>query len=165
MRRHLILSRSLPQVALASVLFLAAPAAAAAAPARQAVLAQVDALFAAMASHDVAAARRLLVPGAAFAVRRPGGEVQIEHDSQFLDALGTSKGVWRERIWTPRVIIRGDLAQVVAPYDFHLDGVFSHCGIDSFSLLRNADGWRIAGISYTVKKTGCAPSPLDKPTD
>jgi hypothetical protein len=37
----------------------------------------------------------------------------------------------------------------------------SHCGIYSFSLVRNADGWRIAGVSYTVQKTGCAPSPLD----
>jgi hypothetical protein len=46
-----------------------------------------------------------------------------------------------------------------APYDFHLDGKLSHCGIDSFGLVRGADGWRIAGISYTVQKTGCAPSP------
>ena len=58
------------------------------------------------------------------------------------------------------LMVQGNLAQVWAPYDFHLDGKLSHCGIDSFSLVRNADGWRVVGVSYTVQKVGCAPSPL-----
>lgn len=154
---------------IASVLVVAAcaascclPAAAArqAAP-KQPVLASIDALFAAMATHDVAAARRLLVPGASFVVLKAAGTVAMERDVDFLEALGSQKGDWRERIWNPQVLVQGDLAQVWAPYDFHLDGKLSHCGIDSFSLVKDASGWRIAGISYSVQIQGCAPSPLD----
>lgn len=154
---------------IASVLVVAACAAGyflplAAAPqaaSTQPVLASIDALFAAMASHDVAAARKLLVPGAGFVVLKPDGTVAMERDVDFLQALGSQKGAWRERIWNPQVLLHGALAQVWAPYDFHLDSKLSHCGVDSFSLVRDASGWRIAGISYTVQPKGCAPSPLD----
>lgn len=130
--------------------------------ARHEVLASVDGLFRAMAEHDVAAARLLLMPGAGFVVKRPDGRVAMDHDSDFLAALATAKGVWRERIWSPTVLVHGELAQVWAPYDFHLDGAFLHCGVDSFSLVRDGGRWRIAGISYTVRKKGCLPSPLDR---
>ena len=129
------------------------------APQREA-LGAVDALFAAMAKHDVDASRRLILPGASFVVVLPDGTVKIESDTGYLDKLGKHKEAFRERIWDARVTVQGNLAQVWAPYDFHLDGKLSHCGIDSFSLARNADGWRVAGVSYTVQKVGCAPSPL-----
>ena len=130
-------------------------------PPQREVLASVDRLFSAMATHDVAASRKLLVPGASFVVMKPDGTVAMEHDTDFLEALATKKGEWRERIWEPQVMVQGGLAQVWAPYDLHLDGKLSHCGIDSFSLVHGADGWRIAGISYSVQKQNCAPSPLD----
>lgn len=123
-------------------------------------LGAVDALFAAMAAHDVDASRRLILPGANFVVVLPDGTARIEPDTGYLDTLGKHKEAFRERIWDARVTVHGNLAQVWAPYDFHLDGKLSHCGIDSFSLVRGADGWRIAGISYTMQKTGCAPGPL-----
>jgi len=129
------------------------------APQREA-LGAVDALFAAMAKHDVDASRQLILPGASFVVVLPDGTVKIEPDTGYLETLGKHKEAFRERIWDAQVTVQGNLAQVWAPYDFHLDGKLSHCGIDSFSLVRGAVGWRIAGISYTVQKTGCVPSPL-----
>lgn len=129
------------------------------APQREA-LGAVDALFAAMAKHDVDASRQLILPGATFVVVLPDGTVKVEPDTGYLDTLGKHKEAFRERIWDAQVTVQGNLAQVWAPYDFHLDGKLSHCGIDSFSLVRNADGWRVAGVSYTVQKVGCAPSPL-----
>lgn len=139
---------------------LAAPADAATLDAnRRDALASVDALFAAMAGHDVAAARAVLMPGATFVVHRPDGQVKMEHDSDFLEALARKGGVWRERIWQPTVLVHDGLAQVWAPYDFHLDGRFSHCGIDSFSLVRDGGRWRIAGIVYSMQSKGCATDP------
>ncbi len=129
------------------------------APQREA-LGAVDALFAAMAKHDVNASRRLILPGATFVVVLPDGTVKIEPDTGYLETLGKHKEAFRERIWDAQVTVQGNLAQVWAPYDFHLDGKLSHCGIDSFSLVRGTDGWRVAGVSYTVQKVGCAPSPL-----
>ena len=125
------------------------------------VLGAVDALFDAMAKHDVDASRKLIVPGAGFVVVKSDGTLAMEHDTDYLDSLARHKEAFRERIWNAQVTVQGDIAQVWAPYDFHLDGKLSHCGIDSFSMVRTAEGWRVVGISYTVQKTGCEPSPLD----
>jgi len=126
----------------------------------KAVLGVVDQTFAALARHDVVALRQLLVPGAVFAVLGPDGRVKMERDDEFLQMLGSRKGDWRERIWSPKVLMQDGLAQVWAPYDFHLDGKFSHCGIDSFSLVKDGSGqWRIAGITYNVQIDGCRTDP------
>ncbi len=127
---------------------------------RKAVLGVIDRTFAAMARHDAAAMRALLVPGTVFAVRKPDGTIKMERDEDFLQALATGKGDWRERIWSPKVLLGDGLAQVWAPYDFHLDGKFSHCGIDSFSLVRDGSGqWRISGIAYNAQVVGCPTDP------
>ncbi len=130
---------------------------------RQAVLAAVDGLLEAMARRDVAASRRLLVPGAVFqSIRDAGtpGHPQLQGDSTYLRSLAADTSSLRERYWDPTTQIAGTLAQVWAPYDFHVNGAFSHCGVDSFILFKTANGWQIASISYTVKQQGCAPSPL-----
>ena len=67
------------------------------APQREA-LGAVDALFAAMAKHDVDASRRLILPGASFVVVLPDGAVKIEPDTGYLETLGKHKEVFRERI-------------------------------------------------------------------
>ena len=56
--------------------------------------------------------------------------------------------------------LSGPLAQVWAPYDFHVNAAFSHCGVDSFILFKTTMSWQVASISYTVKPHGCTPSPL-----
>lgn len=159
-QRPPLCSAMIPLVATA--LAVAAPANGAGRPVggRQAVLAVIDQTFAAMLRHDATAMRALLVPGAVFAVRKPDGTIKMERDEDFLHALATGKGEWRERIWSPKVLLGDGLAQVWAPYDFHLDGTFSHCGIDSFSLVRDGSGqWRISGIAYNVQTTGCPTGP------
>jgi hypothetical protein len=45
-----------------------------------------------------------------------------------------------------------------------LDGGFSHCGIDSFELVRTDGSWKLTGGIYTVEREGCAPSPLGPPS-
>jgi hypothetical protein len=121
-------------------------------------LAAIDALFSAMSSHDVAAARKILMPGATFLVVRADGATHADNDAGFLETLGKeTQSVWKERIWSPQVRIDGQMAQVWAPYDFHLDGKFSHCGVDVFTLVQGKAGWRIATIAYTGRKDHCPP--------
>jgi len=52
---------------------------------------------------------------------------------------------------------------VLAPYDFFVDGRFSHCGTDIFAFLKGAGGWTITGVTYDVVREGCPPSPLGPP--
>jgi len=66
-------------------------------------------------------------------------------------------------MWNPTVQIQGRVAMVWTPYDFHLNGEFSHCGIDVFTMLQGAEGWQVASITYNVVREGCTPSPLGSP--
>lgn len=120
-------------------------------------LAAVDALFEAMATHDTHAARQLIVPGARFVVVRPDGTPAMRDDAGFLASLAQHpESELRERMWGHQVLVDGAMAQVWGPYDFHVDGKFSHCGVNSIGLVQGADGWRVAAVSYTMRKDGCA---------
>ena len=122
----------------------------------------VQQLFEAMAAWDALAAKALFVPDAAlFSLGTNGKAIKMPLED-FLNAIGSGKAVWRERIWDSTVKIHGAIAIVWAPYDFHNNGSFSHCGYDSFSLLKTAAGWKISYISDTRETEGCV-NPLGPP--
>ncbi|HEX4167725.1 MAG TPA: hypothetical protein VHZ55_19855 [Bryobacteraceae bacterium] len=114
-------------------------------------------LFTDMASHNAAHARTLFLPEAMLFSSKPDGTADALASGKWLDLLASGKGKWDERIWDPKVLRHGSIAVVWAPYNFHLNGKFSHCGIDSFSLLLTNGEWKIASISDTREKAGCSP--------
>ncbi len=59
--------------------------------------------------------------------------------------------------------MRGKIANVWAEYDFHSNGKFAHCGIDTFLLLKTDEGWKIFSLTYTMETHGCKDSPLGPP--
>jgi hypothetical protein len=64
--------------------------------------------------------------------------------------------VWSELIWSPKIEVDGNFAQVWAPYAFYVDKTFHHCGVDAFHLFKNAAGeWKIFQLSDTRQKEGC----------
>lgn len=127
-----------------------------------AVLAVVQRFFDAMTRQDSIMLRGVLASGAHLSSVLAGGTepARFQSDSAFIVRIATSKRKLLERMWTPSVRMGGDIASVWTPYDFHIDGKFSHCGVDIFDLLRTAVGWRIVSVAYTVQPEGCAPSPL-----
>jgi hypothetical protein len=130
---------------------------------QSAVVAAVQQFFDTMATRDVEGARRVLMPEARmFSVREQNGQsvARASTVENYFKSLSEGKQNNRERMWDPEVKIRGGIASVWTPYDFWVDGKFSHCGIDIFDVVKTADGWRIAAVTYTVERTGCAPSPL-----
>ena len=66
----------------------------------------------------------------------------------------------KERSWDETVLIQGNIAVVWTPYDFHVDGVVSHCGIDSFQLIKQDGQWLISNSSWTLETENCPASPL-----
>jgi hypothetical protein len=70
--------------------------------------------------------------------------------------LASTQGALLERFTSkPTVTIHGRIAEVWGEYEFLRDGKFSHCGIDSFTLLKTDQGWKVATIVYTAETTGC----------
>jgi hypothetical protein len=125
-------------------------------------------LLRAISTRDTALARRLMLPGAQLAsIQDPASatnSARIQTDSQFVAMLGTMKQRYLERMWNPTVFLQGSLAVVRTPYDFHVDGTFSHCGVDVFTLVRSKGEWRVTHVMYTVQRQNCAASPLGPPT-
>ena len=123
----------------------------------------VQKLFDAMSAHDGAAARTLFIPDAMlYSIGRDGAASGLPFE-KFVEHLGSSKDAWLERTWNPKVLEHGTVAVVWADYDFHLNGKFSHCGVDSFNLLKTPGGWKIASVADTRETSGCPSSPLGPP--
>ena len=113
-------------------------------------------VFDGMAAHDAAAIRSVMLPEARlYAVRDDRAPTATAADA-FAGTIAGATGSLLERFTeTPHVMIRGRMAQVWSEYEFLRDGKFSHCGVDTFTLFKTADGWKIAAISYTAETTGC----------
>jgi hypothetical protein len=127
---------------------------------RDAVLKTMQAFFDTMTAKDVEGARKILAPQGRFhAMRMRDGDIRSFSNEEYLAQLQSEKRTFRERMWNPEVRVHGPIATVWTPYDFWIDGKFSHCGIDAFDLIKTKDGWQLAGGSYTIEDK-CEPSPL-----
>ena len=145
---------------------LASPAAAQAPdPARREILALVDSALAAVNRNDPVAFTDLMLEESVlfrafieegsprYRARTRAEERAMRYDSPVI-----------ERGFRPEVRISGTLATVWLPYDFHADGKWSHCGVDQFTLVRTAAGWRIAAMAWTIEQPpACEPHPDGPP--
>lgn len=132
-----------------------------------AVLAAVEQFFVTMTTKDSAGAHEVLDAAGDFVSVRwsEDGErfVRRSPNAAYLDGLEGQTETNLERMWESEVRVHGPIAMVWTPYDFHIDGQFSHCGVDAFQLLRTETGWKITGGTYTVERSGCPESPLGPP--
>ena len=82
--------------------------------------------------------------------------VKNEDINDFARQISTlPKGAADERITFNMIKIDGDLASVWTPYQFYFKGKFSHCGADSFQLVRINGEWKIQYIIDTRRKENC----------
>jgi hypothetical protein len=131
--------------------------------AAQEVLTIIDRFFGYMAARDTAGMANVLEAEGSFAAVGidPGDPPprMVTHE-RYIAGLRKDTKALLERYWNAEVRMDRGVAVVVCPYDFHVDGVLSHCGLDIFTLVKHPDGWRIAGAVFSMQNEGCAPSPL-----
>ena len=124
-----------------------------------AVLAVVQQLFDAMRARDTAKMRATLHPDARMvspSLRDTAVVVQVESPDGWLGAVARSTGgMPDERTRNPVVRVDGPLASVWMDYSFYVGDRFSHCGVDTFHLVRIAAGWRIIDLADTRRRDGC----------
>ncbi|WP_400190786.1 nuclear transport factor 2 family protein [Hymenobacter sp. B81] len=142
-------------------LLLAAPAAFAqtSSAEAEAVKQTINRFFEGMRRTDSALVRSTLAPKAILqTISTRGGQVQVQSENigAFLKAIGTPHpGVYDERIRFEQVLVDAQLASAWTPYQFFVDNKFSHCGYNSFQLVKLNQGWRIAYIIDTRRKDQC----------
>lgn len=86
------------------------------------------------------------------------GETVVQNSSlqNFLIAIGTPHDkVWNEQIQFGDIQVDGDLASAWTPFKFILGDQFSHCGVNSFKLIRTDKGWKIFHLVDTSRKDNC----------
>jgi hypothetical protein len=155
-----------PAIVLAALAALAAPTAIVGQDRKSEVLEAGQAVFEAMARRDTAALRRLIHPSITlFAAVQTDGQTELRTTwiSQFLEQIANAAAIPLERMWNAEVRVSGPIATIWTQYDFHRGAEFSHCGIDSFQLVKTAAGWQVTGLIYTVVRERCPKNPAGPP--
>ena len=139
---------------IALALALAVPAA----PAEAAVMAPIDALFAAFEAGDSTAILRHVYPeGRVTAVGTlPSGTsgLRLSNWTEFAARMKPGGG-FKERITNPTIRIDADIAVVWAPFTIERDGKIVSCGYDHFDMVRRAGAWKVMNITFSTRTTGC----------
>ena len=121
----------------------------------------VKEMLIAISTNDLEKARyHVLEEGRVFRVRKDG--ISFRSNSEFFDQTADQTTDYLERMWDPIILYRGDLAMAWTTYDFHLNGKFSHCGAESFTLTRLNNRWMVADWAYTANEIENCNSPLGK---
>jgi hypothetical protein len=124
------------------------------------VMAAIKQLFDGMRVHDTARIRAVLHPQARLVssgMKDGAPTVSVDSMEGWLGAVARGVEPFDERLRNPVVKLDGGLASVWAEYAFYVGDRFSHCGVDSFQLVRTPEGWRIIEIADTRRKEGCTP--------
>jgi len=84
--------------------------------------------------------------------------VDIVPVAQHLERWASRTGDYEELMSYDVVEVSGDMAQIWGPYSFRANGRLTHCGVNSISLVRDAEGvWKVGNTSFSmVPPEACA---------
>lgn len=126
----------------------------------KAIKATIEQFFNGMRLADSATIAATISPTAVFQTIVPlkdgTVEVKTEEIAAFLQAVGRPhKQLYDEQIQYGAIQVDATLASVWTPYKFYLDKNFSHCGVNSFQLVKINSSWKIQYIIDTRRKDNC----------
>lgn len=82
--------------------------------------------------------------------------VMTEPLDSFLVQIGKPHSeIYDERIQYDGIKIDGELASVWTPYQFYVGTKFSHCGVDSYQLVKENGTWKIQYLIDTRRRQNC----------
>ena len=120
----------------------------------------INHFFEGMKKSDTTLIRTTLTEGVIFQTitRKKDGNLMVktENVNEFLTFIANpQKDVADERITFESIKIDGALASVWTPYKFYSGEKFSHCGANSFQLVKVDGVWKIQYIIDTRRRQGC----------
>jgi Putative lumazine-binding len=128
--------------------------------AEDSVKAAINNMFAGMKNADAGLFKSVFSDSAIMQTisrNREGKTVVLtESLGEFADFVGKfKKDSADERITFETIKIDGPLAIAWTPYNFYHNGKFSHCGVNSFHLVRFNGIWKIQYLIDTRRRQGC----------
>ena len=131
-------------------------------PEYSAVKLVIDQFFESINTNNGALLASLEVEGAQILNIREdiAGQYEFVERAWFGDDNFNAATQLTERYWNEQLLISDHLAVFWAPYDFHINGEFSHCGIDVLNLIKMDGQWKIGHAMWTIQRPDCENSPL-----
>ncbi|MTH16865.1 nuclear transport factor 2 family protein [Flavobacterium sp. LC2016-01] len=83
-----------------------------------------------------------------------GNKLSDETAREFYKSIATipSSMKFQEKILSYTIQIDGTMAHVWAPYEFYLNDKLSHSGVNTFTLFKEKDSWKIIYLIDTRRK-------------
>jgi hypothetical protein len=77
--------------------------------------------------------------------------------NKFLEGIASipNDQTFEEKLLDFNIQIDGKMANVWTPYEFWYQGNFSHCGVNSFQLIKQSNEWKIFYLVDTRRKEEC----------
>lgn len=130
-------------------------------PAEDSVKAVINNMFTAMKTADTAMLRKCFADSMVLQTisRNKEGKLVVVNDdpADFIGFISKeTPGNADERIRFDVVKVDGPLAIAWTPYNFYYKGKFSHCGVNSFQLVRFNGEWKIQYLIDTRRRQGCS---------
>lgn len=119
----------------------------------KAAIAVADSVLAALTSGDNATLARLTLDSAVVggAGLRNGAEsLSLRSWAPYINRTG--KSTFTERGFDATARVQDRVAQVWMPYDLYIGDKWSHCGVDTFTLMKSEGRWRVAALIYTIEQ-------------
>ena len=120
----------------------------------------INNMFDGMKKSDTALIRSAFSSGAILQTigRNKEGKTVVRTDAVDSFIVSIAKphtDIYDERISFETIKIDGDLAIAWTPYKFYVGEKFSHCGVNSFQLVRLNGTWKIQYLIDTRRRQGC----------
>ena len=115
----------------------------------------VEKLFTGMKNADTTMIKSVFADNAILQTITKNNTVKTDKVQDFVNSISRlSKNDADEKIRFEAIHIDGNLASVFTPYEFYFKGKFSHCGANSFQLVKQNDVWKIQYLIDT-RRTNC----------
>lgn len=124
--------------------------------AEDSVKAVINNLFLAMKNGDKDMLKACFADSAILQTITSAGRIRNESVAAFVEQISKlPKDAADERIRFDLVKTDAALATAWTPYQFFYNGTFSHCGVNSFQLVRLQGVWKIQYLIDTRRKGAC----------
>jgi len=130
-------------------------------PAEQEVRATIEAFFMAFHQQDTLALKAMAkgnIKMQSISVDQKGEPVLNENSyEQFVSAIGSipKERKFREKLLGFTIKVDAAMANAWTPYEFWVDEQLSHCGVNSFQLMKEEGVWKIIYLVDTRRRVGC----------
>ena len=131
----------------------------------KAAIAVADSVLAALSSGDRATLARLTLDSAVVGgAGLHDGVERLSLRTWGLYISRTGPPTFTERGFDASVRVQDRVAQVWMSYDLYVGDKWSHCGVDTITLMKRDGRWRVAALVYTIEQPpACRKHPAGPP--